>query len=233
MSLMGLKTSFVRWLLETQRSRYLRLKNLQSLDIAQDDRFWDVHLALLRDGRCSQSLHERYNLWTLTKATARLGGAVAEVGVYRGGSARLICDTGCGTPLHLFDTFEGMPQTNASTDGRFAPGDFADTSLDDVRTYLAPFGDVHFHKGFFPASAGTEVERLNFRLVHLDVDIRESTFSCLEFFYPRMIRGGLIISHDYGQRTAPGVRSAFDDFFRNKPETVIRLWDTQCVLTKL
>jgi O-methyltransferase len=231
---MGLKTSFLLWLLEKRRPRFLRLKNLQSLDIAGDDRFWDVHLALLRDGRCSQTLHERYNLWTLAKAAARLGGAVAEVGVYRGGSARLLCETGCGTPLHLFDTFEGMPKTNASTDGNFAPGDFADTSLDDVKNYLAAFADVHFHKGFFPASAaGTEAETLSYRLVHLDVDIRESTLSCLEFFYPKLIRGGLIISHDYGQLTAPGVRSAFDDFFRDKPETVIRLWDTQCVVTKI
>jgi hypothetical protein len=173
-------------------------------------------------------------LWTLAKAVARLGGAVAEVGVYRGGSARLFCESGCGVPLHLFDTFEGMPATNASTDGNFSAGDFADTSLEDVRRYLSPFPGVHFYKGLFPASArNTEAEALTYRLVHLDVDIRESTFSSLEFFYPRLIRGGVIVSHDYSQLTAPGVKSAFDDFFRDKPETVIRLWDSQCVVTKI
>jgi O-methyltransferase len=222
------------WILEKKRSRFLRLKKIHELDISADDRFWDVHVSLLREGRCSQTLCDRYNLWTLAKAAARLGGAVAEVGVYRGGSARLICETGCGMPLHLFDTFEGMPETNASTDGNFARGDFADTSLDDVRIYLSAFTDVHFHKGFFPASAaGTDAEKLSYRMVHLDVDIRESTLNCLEFFYPRMLRGGLIVSHDYAHLPAPGVRSAFDDFFRDKPETVIRMWDNQCVVTKI
>ncbi len=231
---MGLKTSLLHWLLEKRRSRFLRLKKINSLAIAKDDRFWDVHLSLLRDGRCTQTLHERYNLWTLAKATARLGGAIAEVGVYRGGSARLLCETGCGTPLHLFDTFEGMPQTNAATDGNFATGDFADTSLEDVRRYLSGYSDIHFHKGFFPASAiGSAAENLQYRLAHLDVDIRESTLGCLEFFYPRMLRGGVILSHDYGQLSAPGVKSAFDDFFSDKPETIIPLWDTQCVVTKI
>jgi O-methyltransferase len=230
---MSLKQSFTRWLLARRRPTFFKLKKLGGLAITADDRFWDVHLRLLQEQRCTQTLHERYNLWTLAKATARLGGALAEVGVYRGGSAKLLCETGCGTPLHLFDTFEGMPKTNANTDGGFSAGDFADTSLENVRAYLSGYSDLHFHKGFFPDSAsGGEAENLQYRLVHLDVDIRESTFNSLKFFYPRMLRGGVIVSHDYGQLTAPGVKLAYDEFFADKPETVIPLWDTQCVVTK-
>jgi len=230
---MGLKKSLMLWLLEKRRSTFFRWKKLNGVAIAADDRFWDVHLALLRDERCTQTLHERYNLWTLAQATARLGGAVAEVGVYRGGSAKLLCETGAGTPLYLFDTFAGMPTTNAATDGGFSAGDFADTSLDDVRSYLNRYSGVHFYKGFFPDSVhGQEPEKLAYRLVHLDVDIKESTLSCLKFFYPRMLQGGAIVSHDYGQLSAPGVKLAFDEFFADKPETVVRLWDTQCVVTK-
>jgi hypothetical protein len=41
--------------------------------------------------------------------TAKLGGHMAEVGVYRGASAKLIRDSDEHRHLHLFDTFTGLP----------------------------------------------------------------------------------------------------------------------------
>jgi O-methyltransferase len=102
-----------------------------------------------------------------------------------------------------------------------------------VNDYLRDFPNVHYYQGFFPASAlGQEPERQSYRLVHLDLDLYQSTRAGLEFFYPRMVRGGLIVSHDYNAVTAPGVRKAFHEFFADKVETVIPLWDTQCVICK-
>ena len=46
--------------------------------------------------------------------------------------------------------------------------------------------------------------------MHLDVDIYDSTSKALAFFYPRMTRGALLISHDY--MWAEGVKRAFDEF---------------------
>ena len=48
-----------------------------------------------------------------------------------------------------------------------------------------------------------------------------------------MVRGGLIVTHDYSDTTVPGVKRAFDEFFLDKPETVVPLWFTQAVVTKL
>ena len=39
------------------------------------------------------------------KATRKLSGDIAEVGVYRGGSAMIICEAKGNKKLHLFDTF--------------------------------------------------------------------------------------------------------------------------------
>jgi hypothetical protein len=33
--------------------------------------------------------------------------------------------------------------------------------------------------------------------------------------------------------TAPGVKMAFDEFFKDKPEPVLELWDTQCAIVKM
>jgi hypothetical protein len=70
-----------------------------------------------------------------------------------------------------------------------------------------------------------------FSLVNLDVDCYESTKKSLEFFYPRMSRGGIIISHDY--ITAPGVKKAFDDFFEGKTEPVLETAGSQCLVVKV
>ena len=137
--------------------------------------------------------------------------------------------------LLLFDTFAGMPPVDPLTDGAFYEGESGDTSVEQVRAYLAGFPAVHFHSGFFPESAKPLEQdmALRFKFVHLDVDLLASTRSALEWFYPRMVRGGLIITHDYGDTTVPGVKRAFDEFFADKPETVVPLWFTQAVVTKL
>jgi len=53
----------------------------------------------------------------------------------------------------------------------------------------------------------------------------------LEYFYPRMIPGGVILSHDYS--LLAGVEKAFTEFFADKPEEVIDLPTTQCLVFKL
>jgi hypothetical protein len=74
------------------------------------------------------------------------------------------------------------------------------------------------------------VKDRQFSLVNFDVDTYESTKKCLEFFYPRMNPGGVILSHDY--ITAPGVQKAFDEFFVDKPEPVVETAGSQCIVIK-
>lgn len=231
---MSIKLSLQLWLLKKKRPLYFKLRKMTDLTVTRDEKFWDLHTALLEEGRAIQKVPERFNLWTLVQRTAHLPGALAEVGVYRGGSAKVISEVKGEAPLHLFDTFEGMPAVNMATDGGFRQGDFADTSFENVKQYLSAYPNVHLHKGRFPDSLqGKGLESLQFRFVHLDVDLYGSTRDCLDFFYPRMVRGGVIVSHDYGNVTAPGVTAAYDEFFQGKPEIVIPLWDTQCVVTKM
>lgn len=67
--------------------------------------------------------------------------------------------------------------------------------------------------------------------MHLDLDLYKATSESIEFFYPRMSKGGIILSHDY--LTASGVKKAFDDFFSDKPEPIIEMSGTQCLIVKV
>jgi len=182
-----------------------------------------------RERRSLLTAYEAYTVYALAKAYRHLPGEMAEVGVFQGASAKLLCEAKGNTPLHLCDTFEGLPK-KSEHDGIVHREKQYACSLESVRSYLRAYENVHFYKGRFPDSAGP-LENTRFSFVHCDVDLYESTKACLEFFYPRMIIGGVILSHDYS--LLAGVRKAVDEFVHGKAEKPIELPSTQCMIVKL
>jgi len=164
--------------------------------------------------------------------TAQIPGDAAEAGVYRGGTARLIAETfrNSGKKILLFDTFAGMPEVSATRDTHTA-GDFGDTSLEQVKSFLADLADIEFYQGLFPETAAP-VSNRTFCFVHVDVDLYQSTLDCCQFFYPRLSRGGVIIFDDYGYLSCKGAKEAADAFFADKPETPILLLTGQAFVIK-
>ncbi len=173
-------------------------------------------------------LDEAYALVNAVRSAAKVPGDLAEVGVYQGASAKLICEMrAAGKALHLFDTFEGLPNPTDDDKG-FVAGEY-ECSLDSVKAYLRAYRDVFFYKGYFPGTSAPVADRV-FSFVNLDVDLYESTKGALDFFYPRISTGGILLSHDYN--TQIGVKKAFDEFFADKPEPVIRLMGSQCMVVR-
>jgi len=186
------------------------------------------------DPRSVVSLDRKYVLYQLlSQSVTRSSGAVAECGVYLGGTAYIFGTIlqGTGRALHLFDTFAGMPETNPEKD-LHKKGDFSDTSLDGVRTYLQPFDFARFHPGFIPASLDAVADEA-FAFVHIDLDIYDSILSATDFFYPRTPAGGIIVYDDYGFPSCPGAREAVDTFYAGKPEVPLVLPTGQCVVWKV
>jgi hypothetical protein len=176
---------------------------------------------------------EAHQLFSLVRATAKLGGSMAEVGVYRGASARLIREADPARPLHLFDTFEGLPDP-ADNDtelhlGRFVKNQFS-CSIEDVKRYLEPANNMYFHKGLFPATADA-LQHERFSFVHSDVDLYVSTRSILEFFYPRLVPGAIILTHDFA--TCRGPHQAFTEFAKDLREPLIELPGDQAMIMKI
>jgi hypothetical protein len=142
-------------------------------------------------------------------ATNHLAGDAAELGVYRGGSAKVIAHyLQASARLHLFDTWMGIPETDSHPDGQHVQGDFAAT-YSDVRAFLGEEGMV-YHLGVFP---GTALENTWYRFVHFDGDTYQSTIAALEYFVPRMVAGGVMVFDDYGWWTCPGVARALHEQF--------------------
>ena len=175
------------------------------------------------------SAYEMWNVYTHARSQSRFEGAMAEVGVFQGVSAKLICECKGEKDLHLFDTFEGLPKNCAHDRNVHRVGQYA-SSMELVSAFVDEYENVFFHKGLFPDSA-EGLESKPYCFVHLDVDLYESTLAGLEYFYPKMVPGGVILSHDYS--ILAGVKQAFKEFMADKREPLVELPTTQCMLTKL
>jgi O-methyltransferase len=184
------------------------------------------------DPRSLVPLHAKYVLYSLAlDATRRCSGEIAECGVYKGGTAKILAELVSDRPLNLFDTFSGMPDTDPVRD-LHKEGDFADTDIASVREYLADHKNVTCVPGLVPDSLEVVRDR-TFSFVHIDLDIYSAIKSACEFFYPRMQVGGILLFDDYGYSSCPGARAAVDEFFADKPEIRMAIITGQCSVRKL
>jgi O-methyltransferase len=157
-------------------------------------------------------------------------GDVVEVGCYEGTTAILLQMTldrlGCPKPLHVYDSFAGLPAKSAK-DGetRFAQGDCRTTRAKLIENF-----ERHgvkrpaIHAGWFAETLPAELpDRICF--AHVDGDFYTSVRESLEHVYPRLSTGAVVVVDDYCDPAVnpvydslPGVKRACDDFLRDKPE---------------
>ncbi len=180
------------------------------------------------------SIERCWTLWQgLGQAMARPGD-VLEAGVFQGGTARLL-RTRLGEPagkqLYLFDSFEGMKSVSDQQD-RHAEGDFSDTSVEGVRRVVGSAPWIHFCKGWVPQSFIGYEDR-SYCFAHIDLDLYQGVFDCLQYVYPRLSSGGVIVLDDYGFASCPGARQAVDEFFNDKLEKPLVLLTGQALVHKL
>lgn len=203
---------------------------LISFKNSDNPQVFDLIRQIKKETEMLLSDQEAYLIYSIVRKTQKVKGDIAEVGVYKGGSAKLIA-TATKKPLHLFDTFSGLPDiTSHDNPEQYHKGDYC-SSYNDVKYYLQDYPHVFFYRGIFPSTA-KPVKNHKFSFVHLDVDLYESTRGCLKFFYPRMNKGAVLISHDYPG--SKGVKEAVDEFFTDKPEIIFEPFGTdQCLIVKV
>jgi O-methyltransferase len=159
-----------------------------------------------------------YVLWSLLRQSLALPGDVWECGVFQGGTAAMAAavlrNTGSQKKLYLFDTFEGMPEVDASHDTHHQ-GDFSEVSIDAVLDYIGSEDQRVIRKGLIPETF-TGLESSQIAFAHIDVVLYQATLDSIRFIWPRLTVGGFIVFDDYGFGSCPGARAAVDEFFANE-----------------
>lgn len=199
------------------------------------------------DGK-TKSIEKQYNTIQFLRLVQAMEGAIAECGTFKGLGSFMFChtlreaDPGFdGSGFHIFDSFEGLseptaqdniedPRAGTQGSAYMGAGSFQ-AGLDHVRCALREFPAIEFHKGWIPESLQGLPER-SYRFVHIDVDLYEPTRGALEYFYPRLCEGGVIVCDDYAHLQWPGARRALDEYCDPKGIPVLCLTTGQGVIIK-
>lgn len=184
----------------------------------------------LKKAEKKYSDHNRFfNFWFQVERLKQnnIPGCFAELGVYKGDSASIIHLMDPLRSFHLFDTFEGFQKKDLEVESGKAASytvhNFADTSIERVRQKLKSDKFI-FHKGPFPETTN-ELDDERFALVSIDVDLYNPTKAGLEFFFPKLSPGGVIIVHDYNPDW-PGIMKAVDEFAQTISTPIVPQNDT-------
>lgn len=171
---------------------------------------WDEE-RIIELRKCIRMLKER-----------NIPGNMAEVGVYQGDFSRLFNYYFPDKKLYLFDTFEGF-DSEKNMVNECDRELFKDTSVELVLSKMKKPENCVVKKGFFPSTAKGLEE--TFCLVSLDTDLYEPIMEGLEFFYPRLQKGGYIFVHDFGSYHFEGVKDAVYKFCEKNDAAIVPLAD--------
>jgi len=177
------------------------------------------------------------------------GGVIVEAGVGSGEGLVFLLKLqnyfGDKRSLWAFDTFAGFPkghQNDSDDFNKFGKPGYKKYTLRSVKNYLKATGisdseieEVRFIKGFIPETFLLfNPERV--ALLNCDLDLYEPTKQTLDFFWPRMIKGGIIMldEYDIGQDSIkwPGAKIAIDQFCEEKNIPLQRGFGNRAFLKK-
>ncbi len=195
-----------------------------------------------------QRFQSRHLLTQYFLETLSMQGARAECGTYRGATALLLCHTWRsripqfnGADFFLIDSFSGTSASAAEdlipvrgSDGTthmepFFPPGKTDVTPEMVRGFFGDFPEARVVPGWIPQVFSSLPER-EWAFVHIDLTLFHPTLAALEYFYPRLARGGVIVCT--GGVFCPGVGKAWVKFCTDRDIPYCVLGHRESVLFK-
>jgi hypothetical protein len=176
--------------------------------------------------------------YELYKRAMEIPGSIVECGIFKGPSFarfamfRNLLESGDSRDMIGFDVFGKFPSTTfeddkAKLDQFIASAGDESISEEQLLSVLASKkcdSRITLVKGDILETIPNYVDQhpeLKISLLHLDVDIYEPSKCVLEYLFPKLARGGILILDDYG--IFPGATKAVDDYFVGRPELVAKL----------
>ena len=156
-----------------------------------------------------------------------LQGDIIECGVGKGRSffflASLIDNEGKERNLWGFDSFEGFPQPTIEDTSPRNPqkGEWKKSTPEDIFYILKKGGikenflknKVKIIKGFFENTLKM-YQGDSIALLHIDADLYQSYKQVLEEFFPKVVKGGVVLFDEYNKSDWPGATLAINDYFK-------------------
>lgn len=185
--------------------------------------------------------------YELYKMSRKISGDIIECGVFKGTSfarfsifRELFQDH--SKKIIGFDVFGKFPTTKFSQDKKIrkqfinsaGENSISQNQLIKVLKHKKTQQLVELIKGDITKTIPNFVhshKKLKISLLNLDTDIYEPAVTILEYLYPKISKGGILILDDYG--VFPGETKAVDDYFKGKKIKIQNLpFTTTCYIVK-
>lgn len=127
--------------------------------------------------------------------------------------------------MHLYDSWETMLSEDLTSEEMLIQNRYKNNSLERTKHNLKEFSkQLIYHVGYVPASLTIEpIFNDVLQYLHIDLNSMKSTLSALEYFYPLMSTGSVILFDDYGWSGFKDTKKAIDTFFHDKPGTLLKM----------
>jgi O-methyltransferase len=201
---------------------------------------------LLFDNKCYKNnspligkmmtLGQARNFYKLLKKVLKrdIPGETVDLGCHEGTSSILIQKVlkkmNSVKSLHIFDSFKGLPELDKKDAGAILKKGALNASKLNLIKNFRRF-DLKLpiiHEGWFKDTLPKKLpDKICF--AHLDGDLYQSILISLDYIYPKLSKGAVVIIDDYCEPSKqlknyfPGVKKACDNFFQNRKEKVIQL----------
>lgn len=221
----------------------------KSVDFLEDPRFIEAYQLGMDSGHIigrpnggNADLHIEWRihtcLWAATHA-AKLPGDFVECGTNTGIMSLAICKyldfNATGKTFWLFDTFEGAPLEQLIEDewqaGRDKTKNQYFPCYELAVKNFSPYANAKLVKGIVPDTfAQVEIDAVSYLCVDMNIVYPEVV--ALEFFWPRLVKGAVVVLDDYGWKQCAIQKMGHDAFARKVGVEIMLLPTGQGLILK-
>lgn len=161
--------------------------------------------------------------WAANKV-CQLDGDFVDCGVWKGVLPKTICE---------YIDFKSLPKTYYLVDpwGQGLKSEvYTKDIFDEVRNRFSEYSNVKLIRGLVPDVLNL-INTTKVAYLAIDMNGSKPERAALEYFYPRIVSGGVIYLDDYGWNF-PELRAAVDDFFADKPESLLHFPNGTAIVVK-
>jgi len=167
--------------------------------------------------------------WAANQALKIEGGDFVECGVWHGVLSKTICEyldmQKIGNRnFYLVDTFGKMPGSHSSVA-------YDKDIYEEVKSRFSMYPKVQLIRGVVPECL-TQITSSRIAYLAIDMNSSEAELNALEYFYSKVVSGGIIYLDDYGWGF-PELRTVVDKFFSDKPESLLHFPSGNSIVVKI
>lgn len=154
----------------------------------------------------------------LARKALSVEGDYVEMGCYKGDTSLLLAEIvrDHSKKLWIYDSFEGLPEKGAEDSSvlgeHFKGGELYVTKREVKSRFLKAGLPVPVIKKAWFSELDSDDLPDSIAFAFLDGDFYESIKDSLKLVVPKMVKGGVLVVHDYSNSALPGVRKAVDEY---------------------